>query len=142
MVNITFRPHEIQIVTLFFILGIVRDKHEKLHNRMAEVGTGEGKSIILAILSTYLALVGFNVRCSCYSKYLSDRDEENFKPLFEYFDVDGKIRYGTFNNICEEILNTGDKDFKNEVKNMILHKPEGILDRLTNFLFGTDFLRE
>jgi len=38
---------------------------------VAEVGTGEGKSIILGILSAYLALVGFNVRCACYSMYLS-----------------------------------------------------------------------
>lgn len=41
---------------------------------MAQVGTGEGKSIVLAILSAYFALVGFNVRCSCYSEYLSERD--------------------------------------------------------------------
>jgi hypothetical protein len=73
-VIVTFKPHEIQVVTLLLLLGIARDKGEKLANRMAEVGTGEGKSIVLAVLSAYLALVGYNVRCACYSKYLSDRD--------------------------------------------------------------------
>lgn len=41
---------------------------------MAEVGTGEGKSIIFAVMSVYLVLVGFHVRCACYSEYLSNRD--------------------------------------------------------------------
>jgi hypothetical protein len=45
-----------------------------LANRLAQVSTGEGKSIILAGLSAYLALIGFNVRCACYSSYLSNRD--------------------------------------------------------------------
>jgi hypothetical protein len=104
---------------------------------MAEVGTGEGKSIVLAILSTYLAVVGYNVRCSCYSQYLSERDENSFKELFECLSLDDKIRYGTFNNICEEILNTGQKDFKEEVKKMILTKPTGLFNRLSATLFGT-----
>jgi len=42
------------------------------------VGTGQGKSIILAGLSSYLALSGFKVRCACYSSYLSKRDAESF----------------------------------------------------------------
>lgn len=57
------------------MLGIVGDTNQQLKHRMAEVGTGEGKSIIFAVMSVYLALVGFNVRCACYSEYLSKRDE-------------------------------------------------------------------
>lgn len=38
---------------------------------MVQVSTGEGKSVILGILSTYLALVGFTVYEACYSNYLS-----------------------------------------------------------------------
>lgn len=121
-VKITFRPHEIQVVALLLLLGIVRDKKELLANRMAEVGTGEGKSVVLATLCTYLALVGFNVRCACYSQYLSERDEATFKRLFEYLDIATKIKYGTFNAICEEILNSSGRDFKAEVKNMISKK--------------------
>lgn len=50
---------------------------------MAEIGTGEGKSIVLAVVSAYLAVVGFNVRCVCYSQYLSERDEDVFSKLFD-----------------------------------------------------------
>ena len=70
-VNIKFRPHEIQVTTILLILGIVNSKDEKLRNRIAEVGTGEGKSIVLAMTSLYLALVGFDVKIACYSPYLS-----------------------------------------------------------------------
>ena len=80
--SIIFRPHEIQVAALLLLLGIARDKKQKLADRMAEVGTGEGKSIILASLCSYLALVGFDVRCACYSMYLSERDGNIFKVLF------------------------------------------------------------
>lgn len=116
------------------MLGVVGDKHEQLHNRMAEVGTGEGKSVIFAVMSIYLALVGFNVRCACYSEYLSKRDENEFQPLFQYMDVDQKIRYGTFNELCEETLNRGHY-FKQEVKQMIMSKGS-IVNKFTNFCFG------
>lgn len=56
----------------------MRNKDQRLGNRLAEVGTGEGKSIILATIAAYLALAGFNVRCACYSQYLGERDEETF----------------------------------------------------------------
>lgn len=44
--------------------------------------------------------------------YLSERDEDSFRFLFDYLDISEKVKYGTFNNICEEMLNTGDNDFK------------------------------
>ena len=76
--------------------------------------------MVLGVLSTYLALVGFNVRCSCYSLYLSKRDQEEFKEIFDFFGIEDKIKYGTFNHLCEEILNTGNHDFKKEAQNMIM----------------------
>jgi preprotein translocase subunit SecA len=45
-------------------------------NRLAEVKTGEGKSIVLAVLSIYFALFGYEVHCACYSNMLSKRDEK------------------------------------------------------------------
>jgi preprotein translocase subunit SecA len=93
-------PHPTQITTLILLLGIAQS-NEALSNRLAQVGTGEGKSIVLAGLSCYLALVGFKVRCACYSSYLSSRDQENFKSLFEKLGVENSIKYGTFNDTCE-----------------------------------------
>jgi hypothetical protein len=65
--KIYFRPHEIQVVTILLLLGIATCESQVLKNCMAQVGTGEGKSIILATMNAYLALVGFNMRCACYS---------------------------------------------------------------------------
>ena len=101
------------------LLGIVYDK-EHLDNRLAQVGTGEGKSVVLAGLSSYLALVGFKVRCACYSAYLSGRDQASFMPLFERLGVEKEIKYGTFNQLCEDILNSDGTNFKEEVTKMIL----------------------
>lgn len=38
-------------------------------NHVIEIGTGEGKSITLAITGLVLALAGFEVDCVCYSRY-------------------------------------------------------------------------
>ena len=115
------------------LLGIVYDK-EHLDNRLAQVGTGEGKSVVLAGLSSYLALVGFKVRCACYSAYLSGRDQESFMPLFERLGVEKEIKYGTFNQLCEDILNSDGTNFKEEVTNMILEKPKGVFDKLADLV--------
>ena len=48
-----------------------------------QIRTGEGKSIALGGGAALLALLGYRVRCICYSKYLSNRDEKAFKDLFE-----------------------------------------------------------
>jgi hypothetical protein len=39
----------------------------KMRNNLVQIKTGEGKSIILAVLSIIFALSGFEVRCACYS---------------------------------------------------------------------------
>lgn len=69
-----------------------------------QVSTGEGKSVILGILSIYLALVGFKVYSACYSTYLSERDYNDFKDLFKLFGVDEKVFYKTFPEICRMML--------------------------------------
>ena len=63
---------------MILLLGISKSI-PTLENRLAQVGTGEGKSVIIAGLSCYLSLVGFKVRCACYSAYLSARDRKSFK---------------------------------------------------------------
>ena len=142
--TVKFKPHEIQVVSIVLLLSIVQSKGETLANRMAEIGTGEGKSIVLAIVSAYLAVVGFNVRYVCYSQYLSDRDEDAFKKLFDVLDVSDKIKYGTFNKVCEEILNPGNVDFKSEVQKMILKKESrfGFINALFRTFGLTNFSRE
>lgn len=80
--------------------------HLKVSNHFVQLGTGEGKSVVLAIASIVLALSGYSVDCACYSEYLSKRDYDDFHFLFQRFRVEKHITYGTFNVICENFLNS------------------------------------
>ena len=72
-------PHPTQILTLLFILEFhlnekilyVFEKTKKLQNKLIQLLTGEGKSIILGLLSAFFAIIGYNVDVVCYSPYLS-----------------------------------------------------------------------
>lgn len=61
--------------------------------------------MILGFASAFLALVGFEVNCACYSRYLSERDYNAFSELFETLQLEDNIHYGTFNKLCERIIN-------------------------------------
>ena len=54
-----------------------------------------------------MALMGYRVDVVCYSKYLSERDYDNFKHIFCAFKVDKKIFYGTFDDISNKLINEG-----------------------------------
>lgn len=47
------------------------DKKKDIENNFVQIGTGEGKSVTLAITSCVFALYGFDISCACYSEYLS-----------------------------------------------------------------------
>jgi hypothetical protein len=85
------------VIAVFFILGL--SKENKLGNRLTEVLTGEGKSIIIAVLACYLVLVGYEVNVVCYSRLLSERDERDFREFFELLEIKQWIYYGTFKDI-------------------------------------------
>ena len=51
-------------------------------DNFVQIKTGEGKSVTLAVVSIIFALYGFEVNCACYSKYLSERDYNDFLNLF------------------------------------------------------------
>ena len=70
-----------------------------------QIKTGEGKSVILGIMSLLLALLGNEVNSVCYSQYLKDRDYADFKELFEAFEVAELVSYGTFSEISEKLIN-------------------------------------
>jgi hypothetical protein len=54
-----------------------------LFNNFIQIGTGEGKSVTLAITSFILCLLGYQVSIACYSDVLSKRDESSFKGMTE-----------------------------------------------------------
>eukprot|EP01038_Epipyxis_sp_PR26KG_P012865 gene12865-17241_t len=105
------QPHPAQICAIFRLFGI--DKRESiglnkvgLEKHLIQVFTGEGKSVILAITSTLLGMMGYAVDCACYSSYLSERDYGEFQDIFKAFGVDQRIKYGTFGTLCEDFINS------------------------------------
>ncbi|CAF1290176.1 unnamed protein product [Didymodactylos carnosus] len=86
-------PHVGQVIAIFRLLGIGYKKDSiiplrnvsnsktisnDLVNNLVEIGTGEGKSVVLAVTSCIFALTGVDVNCSCYSEVLSMRDKSDF----------------------------------------------------------------
>jgi hypothetical protein len=96
--------------------------NSSLNNCLVQIGTGEGKSVVLALTSATLALFGFEVNCVCYSAYLSQRDFNEFCAFFTQLRVADKIYYGTFNQLCERLINE-QGDIRDLASQMILSGP-------------------
>jgi len=95
------------VINIFLLLSLDNNdpdyssfSESNINNALNEIGTGEGKSITLGIISCLMGLLGFNVFCVSYSKYLSERDFKSFENLFKSLEVYEKIRYGTFQDMC------------------------------------------
>ena len=132
-------PHPGQVISIFRILGIgyvkvnstfwdsakkiagYEESVDGLKNNLVQVGTGEGKSLILAVTSSVLALLGIDVSCASYSAYLSSRDYESFLTMFESLGLTEHIHYGTFDKLCEKIINENG-DIRSRVLDLILHE--------------------
>jgi len=110
-IDCLIRPNVAQLLALFRLLGLdsynsgKKVGFSKKSGRAIQVGTGEGKSILLGGLSCFLALVGFDVSCASYSKHLSQRDYDAFKPLFRQFEVIDHVHYSTLAELAESIIN-------------------------------------
>lgn len=127
-------PHVGQIIAIFRLLGIGYETFstigghrlplstrisKDLVNNLVELGTGEGKSVVLAITACVFALTGLDVNCSCYSEVLSTRDKNDFTSVFRALGIEEYIEYGTFNKLCEKILNE-QCNVREKVREMIL----------------------
>jgi hypothetical protein len=119
------QPHPAQVISIFRLLGIDviptdgDDITHYLQSHLAEIPTGEGKSITLAVTAIILALLGYEVDCACYSNYLSQRDYEAFYPLFCAFGVEKKIFYGTFKDLSERTINEQHGDVREQVESVL-----------------------
>ncbi|CAF3605157.1 unnamed protein product [Rotaria sp. Silwood1] len=116
--NYLLQPHAAQVISIFRMLGI-DDEQEGLSNTLVQIRTGEGKSVTLGVTACILALLGFHVSCACYSEYLSQRDYSAFLSLFNSLDLIDYIHYGTFNKLCEDIINEKG-DIRQVVEELIL----------------------
>ena len=77
----------------------------------------------LAVISIIFALCDFDVRCACYSQYLSNRDFKAFEGMFNQLELQKRIKYSTFNEICEMEINKNG-ELRDIVLNLILEKPQ------------------
>jgi hypothetical protein len=63
------RPHPVQIIGIFMLLGLDGGRDAlNLNGHLIQVKTGQGKSVLLGVLATALAVCNFDVDCVCYSK--------------------------------------------------------------------------
>jgi len=114
-------PHPAQIIAIFQIFCLETKKNLNVKNNLIQVGTGEGKSIILGLTSIIFALINYDVSVACFSNVLSIRDYEAFKDLFDFFGVTNSIQYGSFNNILEKLINKN-INIKNYISDTIFDK--------------------
>jgi hypothetical protein len=96
------KPHNIQVLTLLSMLGCGAPSRSTLESQIMQIRTGEGKSIILGAGAVVLGLLGFRVRCVCYSEYLSNRDYDLFKDVFSYFHLTEYIKYSKITTLSED----------------------------------------
>ncbi|VEU39668.1 unnamed protein product [Pseudo-nitzschia multistriata] len=96
------KPHNIQVLTLLCMFGCGVSKSNALKSQLMQIRTGEGKSIILGAAAVILGLFGFRVRCICYSEYLSNRDYDLFRDIFDHFNLLSSIKYSKITTLSEE----------------------------------------
>ena len=75
------RPYSTQIITVLLLLQIPEQKKGNL----AQVHTGEGKTLIVTLAALILALKGRKVDIISSSPYLSQRDQKKHQAFFEQF---------------------------------------------------------
>ena len=72
-----FYPHDVQYLGAYVLLN----------GQLAEMQTGEGKTIVAAIAATIAAASGAAVHVLSTNEYLATRDCEEMRPLFNFFDI-------------------------------------------------------
>jgi energy-coupling factor transporter ATP-binding protein EcfA2 len=98
------QPHGAQILTVLRLFGLGSSNSRLTSNHLAQVGTGEGKSISLGFLAATFALFGFNVHVTCFSPHLSQRDHKAFEGLFRALEVEQFITYLTVDQLCNTMM--------------------------------------
>ncbi|CAF0934036.1 unnamed protein product [Adineta steineri] len=134
------RPHVGQVIAILRLLGLGYAKKSKLpilnvtyskkiaedlENNLVELGTGEGKSVVMAVTACVFALTDVDVNCSCYSDVLSTRDAKDFASVFVTLGIEKRIEYGTFNKLCEQLLNE-QCNIRDKVRDMIVNNKSTI----------------
>lgn len=98
------KPHCIQVLGVLRLLS-VDSPNQGVQKHLAQILTGQGKSLVLGMTAAALALCGHSVVIMCYSEYLATRDQQDFEELYKFFSVQAKIEYKTFRQAAREEIN-------------------------------------
>src|SRR5262249_48966509 len=79
-----YHGHEPHLVQLVSVLLLIRSKEDHC-GLIAEIATGEGKSLIIAMTTIIKALAGLKVDIITSSSLLAERDQEIFSGLYLLF---------------------------------------------------------
>ena len=131
------QPHSTQVLSILRLIGI--DNPKEMENHLDQIKTGEGKSISLGVTAILLGLLGYEVKATCYSSYLSNRDEKAFSKLFQDFGVKYKISYSTIDNLMDNIIGTALPDFRILIHELL--KGGNDLKQRVAHLFSSDNLQ-
>uniref|UniRef100_A0A8D8K9J2 Protein translocase subunit SecA 2 n=3 Tax=Culex pipiens TaxID=7175 RepID=A0A8D8K9J2_CULPI len=122
-----FKPHCIQVLCVLRMLSADQIK-VGVEKHFAQVLTGQGKSLVLALTAAILALTGHKVDLVCYNTYLVQKDETEFEDFFKTLKVNENIEYKTFDNMANTLITSdinGERvGLRELVNNMILGKPQ------------------
>ncbi len=77
-------PHPVQFMGTYILLT----------GRLAEIPTGEGKTLVAGMAATIMAATGNFVHVLTTNAYLAQRDEEELRPLFQFFQLSSGAIYG------------------------------------------------
>uniref|UniRef100_UPI0037E76790 uncharacterized protein isoform X2 n=1 Tax=Semicossyphus pulcher TaxID=241346 RepID=UPI0037E76790 len=91
--------------------------------RLLEIGTGEGKSCILAMFATIQAIRGIKVDIVTSSPVLARRDQEEWQKLFAMFGITSSVVPPPFLNTCSPVER--DKLLENAYKQQVVYGTVG-----------------
>ncbi|XP_077296966.1 uncharacterized protein LOC143918782 [Arctopsyche grandis] len=112
------KPHCIQILCILMMLN-VGNIDTTTGKCLAHVLTGQGKSVILGLLSSLLAVLGNKVRVVCYSEYLAKRDDNDFAQFFDELKIRTRVTYGTFRDMANEVIAPFVNNTKYYLRNLV-----------------------
>ena len=125
------KPHPAQVVAIWILLNYKYKDYRLLEDHFVEILTGEGKSIILGVTATILGIMQCDVTCISYSKYLSERDYNQFEGMISDFGVSNFVKYVSVDQLCNEILNEGG-DIRELTKDILINSRKTEIHHLKN----------
>nr|XP_029726302.1 uncharacterized protein LOC109410287 [Aedes albopictus] len=99
------KPHPIQILSVLRLL-CVDENCDGIKKHLAQIFTGQGKSLTLGLVAAVLALFGHDVVIVCYSDYLASRDSDVFFEFYRKFSISSKVSYQTFQHMVYKKIDT------------------------------------